>query len=250
MLKAILFDLDGTLLDNPMERFVSEYLRALAGWVAGHVPPARFVAELLAATTAMNRNDGSGPTNAETFAAAFYPALGVERETLEPILHRFYEEEFPKLRQTTRQRPEARRLVQWAFDLGLDVVIATNPLFPRSAIEQRIAWAGVPVEEFPYALVTTYENMHATKDHPAYFSEILTIIGRQPHECLMVGDDWGWDVRPAVELGMSAFWVSDGNAVPPSPALPLAGRGSLADLWRLVESGALNLRPAPGEEQP
>jgi FMN phosphatase YigB (HAD superfamily) len=245
MLKAILFDLDGTLLDNPMQQFVPAYLESLASFVAPHLPPDRFVRQLLAATAAMNANDGSGPTNEEVFAAAFYPGLGVERGVLEPLLGRFYTEEFPKLRRLTRAKGEARALVQWAFQLGLDVVIATNPLFPRTAIEQRIAWAGVSVDEFPYTLVTTYENMHATKDHPAYYAEILHRLARSPEECLMVGDDWGWDIRPTVELGMNAFWVVDGAAVPPSPALPLAGRGSLAELWRLVQAGNLPIRSAP-----
>ncbi len=244
MLKAILFDLDGTLLDNPMHEFVPAYLELLAAFVADRLPPDRFVRELLAATAAMNANDGSGPTNEEVFAAAFYPALGLEREAFQPVWERFYDEEFPKLRRLTRTRAEARLLVTWAFELGLDVVIATNPLFPRPAIEQRIAWAGVSVEEFPYALVTTCENMHATKDHPAYYAEILHRLGRSPQECLMVGDDWGWDIRPTVELGMNAFWVVDGAAVPPSPALPLAGRGSLADLWRRVQAGDLPIRSA------
>ncbi len=241
MLRAVLFDLDGTLLTNPMERFIPEYVRALAEYLVELVPADRLVPELLAATRAMAANDGSGPTNEETFAAAFYPALGIDRERLEPVLGRFYEEEFPKLRRLTRQRPEARALVDWAFALGLDVVIATNPLFPRTAIYQRLVWAGVPVEQFPYTLVTTYEIMHATKDHPAYYREILERLGRPAEACLMVGDDWGWDIRPTVELGMHAFWITDDHEAAPSPALPLVGRGSLPVLWQRIRAGELAL---------
>jgi len=237
MLKAILFDLDGTLLDNPMERFVPAYLEGLAHFAADHVPPDRLIRELARATNAMDANEGNGPTNAETFASVFYPALGVDQEVLRPVFERFYAEEFPKLAALTRPAPEARPLVSWAFTAGFDVVIATNPLFPRTAIEQRLAWAGVGVEEFRYSLVTTYEIMHATKEHPAYYREILERINRRPEECLMIGDDWAWDIRPTVELGMLAWWAVDVGQERPLPALPLLGQGTIGDLWYAISTG-------------
>ncbi len=231
MLKALLLDLDGTLLENAMEVFVPAYLNALGTFLAGYVPPERLVPELLRATAAMDANDGTGPTNEEAFAAAFYPALGWERALLEPHIRRFYAEEFPKLRSLTRPAPEARALVGWAFGRGLQVAIATNPLFPRTAIEQRLQWAGVGADDFPYALVTTYETMHASKQHPAYYIEILGRLEREPGECLMVGDDWGWDVLPTTRLGLSAWWIAGPGEERPSEPASLLGQGSLAALW-------------------
>jgi FMN phosphatase YigB (HAD superfamily) len=239
MLRAILLDLDGTLLANPMGTFIPAYLQALGRYLAAQVEPERLVAELLRATRAMEANDGTGATNEETFAAMFFPALGGERQALEPVFARFYAEEFPRLQGLTSPVAAARPLVHWAFERELQVVIATNPLFPRTAIEQRLAWAGVSVEEFPYALVTTYEEMHATKSHPAYYREILARLGRTPEECLMAGDDWEWDVRPAVELGFHAWWVAAPDAKRPGEDLPLLGQGSLASLLALATSGHL-----------
>jgi len=233
MLKAILFDLDDTLLGNSMDAFILAYFQALTQHVARLIPPERLISELLRATRAMETNDGSGPTNEETFAAAFYPALGYEPAALRPIFDQFYAEEFPKLRGLTQRRPEARPLVAWAFERGLQVAIATNPLFPRSPIEQRLEWAGVPVAEFEYALVTTYEDMHATKAHPAYYREILARLGREPEECLMVGDDWKRDIVPAIAVGIPAYWVVEPGTVQPED-VPLAGRGRLGDLWEWV----------------
>ena len=229
MLKALLLDLDGTLLDNPMDEFVPAYLRALSGYLAAYVSRDRFVAELLRATRAMDLNDGCGPTNAEAFAAAFYPAVGVPRETLEPVLERFYEKAFPALHSTTRPVAGTRALLDLACMRGWRIVIATNPLFPRTAIEQRLAWAGAPVDEHAYALVTSYEDMHATKSHPAYYREILARLELAPHECLMAGDDWGWDIVPPVRLGLAAWWIASPDAAKPD-AVALAGQGSLADL--------------------
>jgi FMN phosphatase YigB (HAD superfamily) len=243
MLEALLLDLDGTLLDNPMDAFVPAYLGALAAHVAGLVAPDRFTAELLRATSAMDANDGTGPTNAETFAAAFYPALGIPRRTLEPVLERFYAEVFPGLRATTRPNPATRDVLDLARARGWQVVIATNPLFPRTAIEQRLAWAGAEAAAHDFALVTSYEDMHATKSHPAYYREILARIGRSPAECLMAGDDWGWDIVPTTRMGMAAWWVAAPDAPPPD-VTPLAGQGPLATLAAWLRG--VPYRAAPG----
>ncbi len=235
-LKALLLDLDDTLLGNSMAEFGPVYFRALTAYVAHEVPPERLLSALLAGTRAMDANDGHGPTNEEAFAAVFYPALGRSREELEPLFWRFYREEFPRLRHLTQRREEARPLVEWALANGLQVVIATHPLFPRVAIEERLAWAGVPVREFAYALVTSYEVMHATKASPAYYDEIAALLGRQPAECLMAGDDWQMDIAPAAQAGMRVYWVAPAHATPPTPGIALAGRGSLTDLLAYLQA--------------
>jgi FMN phosphatase YigB (HAD superfamily) len=120
------------------------------------------------------------------------------------------------------------------------VAIATNPMFPRIAVEERLAWAGVPVEQFDYALVTTYENMHATKSHLAYYREILEKLGRRSGECLMVGDNWKMDIVPASAVGLQAYWVTEESKLP-SPSTSLVGRGTLADLWAEVQAQGWSL---------
>ena len=236
MLKAILFDLDDTLLGNSIDAFLAAYFQAIARYVADLFPPDHFVAELMRGAQAMETNDGSGPTNEEAFAATFYPALGSEQATLEPVLQRFYTEAYPRLRAMTRQRPEARSLMAWAFEQNLQVAIATDPLFPRLAIEQRLDWAGVPVTDFSYALVTAYETMHATKARPAYYEEILTRLRRRADECLMVGDDWERDVEPASAAGIPVYWVAQPDRVPPRHDVHLAGQGTLADLCAWIQA--------------
>ncbi len=240
MLKAILFDLDNTLLGNSMEAFIPAYFQALTRHAAHLIPPDRLIPELLRATQAMEANDGHGLTNEETFAAVFYPALGYEPGELKPLFEQFYAQEFPKLRPLTRTLPEARPLVEWAFERGLQVAIATNPLFPRMAIEQRLEWAGVPVTEFDYALVTSYEIMHATKAHPAYYRETCARLCRQPGECLMVGDDWERDIAPAASVGIPAYWIAEPGEAPPADDVTPVGQGTLTDLWKMVKSEGLS----------
>jgi FMN phosphatase YigB (HAD superfamily) len=241
-LKALLLDLDDTLIDNPMDAFIPAYFKALEGFVADVVSPERFITELLAATRAMNRNDGSGPSNAEVFAAAFYPALGVERAEFEPVLERFYREAFPSLAPLVGSRAAAPRIVDWAFERGLQVAIATNPLFPRTAIEQRMAWGGVGVDRYPYDLVTSYENCHATKSDPAYYREIVGTLGRRPEECLMVGDNWDWDIACAAEAGIPGYWIAADGVEVPSPRVDVVGRGDLDSFLAAVGDGSLEAR--------
>jgi len=230
-IKAILFDLDGTLLDNDMDVFLPHYLKLLSARVAHVLPPEEFVACLMQASDRMATNDG-GATNEEVFAEAFYPLAGRSREEIEPVFAAFYAEDFPKLRQHTRPRPAARQIVQQAFDLGYKVVVATNPFFPATAVEQRLEWAGVA--DFPYALVTSYENSRAAKPNLLYFEQILEHIGQPPEASLVVGDE-DMDMV-AAHLGCPTFLV-------PGPRTELAAttpqptyRGTLADLGILLFS--------------
>jgi FMN phosphatase YigB (HAD superfamily) len=246
MFKAILFDLDDTLLANSIATFIPAYFEALGKYMAHLIPPERLVSEIMRATKAMEENDGTGPTNEEAFAAVFYPAVGYEREELEPVFVRFYIEEFPKLRALTHPIADARLLVEWAFERSLQVAIATNPVFPHIAIEQRLAWANVPVAEFAYTLVTSFENMHATKANPAYYQEIVAKLDCEPKECLMVGDDWQRDMMPAATAGIPIYWITKPDdtllPIPPMKEMKgsvLIGQGTLESLWDWIGRGGL-----------
>ncbi len=238
-LQALLLDLDDTLIDNPVRTFIPAYFEALKAFVADTVDPDRFIAELLAATRAMDRGDGTGRTNEEVFAAAFYPALGVPRPVLEPLLGRFYREAYPSLKAMIGPRPAAPKIVEWAVRRGLQVVIATNPLFPRTAIEQRMQWGGVGVDRFDYDLVTAYENCRATKSHEAYYRDIVAFLGRRPEECLMVGDNWDWDIACAGRVGIRGFWIAAADARPGSSEVEVVGQGSLETFLSAAEDGDL-----------
>lgn len=241
MFRAVLFDLDDTLLGNSMEEFLPVYFGALTRYLEHLIPPERLMAQLMRGTEAMDAHANAELTNEEAFAAAFYPAVEQDRSVVELAFERFYADEFPKLQPLTCARPEARLLVERALDEGLQVVVATNPMFPRVAVEHRLSWAGVPTDEFNYALVTTYENMHATKSHPAYYREILSRIERRADECLMVGDNWELDVVPASAVGMDVYWITDRDrpsAAGVEPAVrgvgQLVGHGPLAGLLAAV----------------
>ena len=230
---AILFDLDDTLLVNPMDSFIPAYFQALTAFMADELEPRRLIDQLLRATRAMDEDGDPGRTNEQAFAAVFFAGLGRGRSELEPLFERFYREAFSSLRGITRPIPEALKAVRWARGSGRQVVIATNPMFPRTAIVQRMEWAGLRLDELPVDLVTSYENMHATKVRPDYYTEIADRIGRSPGECVMVGDNWRWDVHNAVAAGMAAWWIA-GSATPlPIRRCRCWGSGHSPTSWRL-----------------
>jgi HAD superfamily hydrolase (TIGR01549 family) len=230
-IKAILFDLDGTLLDSDMQVFLPQYLQQIAARVAHLIQPKEFIAYLLAATQAMVDNDGRA-TNAQVFEEAFYPQVGRSQAELEPIFMDFYKRDYPALQRLTAAKPDARPTVQLAFDLGYEVVIATNPLFPEIATRQRMAWAGV--DGFPYRRVTTYENSRFAKPNPRYFAEILAEIGCAPAAALVVGDE-AMDMVAAT-IGCTTFLVPSAatklNGNVPEPAY----RGTLTDVAALLRA--------------
>lgn len=228
-IKAILFDLDDTLLVNPMDTFVPAYLHALTAFMADRLAPERLTASLLQAIRVMDRDTDWSRTNADVFFGAFLSDLGLRRQEVEPAFDRFYAEAFPRLREFTMPNPDGPRAVAWAQRSGLQVVVATNPMFPETAIRQRLEWAGLPPDEVGFDLVTTLENSHSTKAHPEYYREIGRQLGRTPGECAMVGDNWRWDVVHAVRAGMSAFWIADPSEFRPDGAVPVLGQGTLGD---------------------
>lgn len=237
-IRALLLDLDDTLLGNNTHTFMEHYFALLSDYARPILDSDTFLPSLIQSTQAAIQNTDPALSNADVFWANFERLTGGQRSELDPFFRRFYEMEFPRLRVSTTPRPAAVELIRAAFDRGYAVVIATNPLFPQTAIEQRLDWAGVPVSNFPYALVTSYENMHATKPQPAYYREILDIIGCVPAESLMAGDDWKNDIAPAAAVGIKTFWVTNGDSRPPEPGT-IRGMGTLDDLTRLVVSGEI-----------
>lgn len=237
MIQAVLFDLDNTLLTNPLEQSLPAYFAALSARLAPLVPPDRLVPELMRCTRLMLENTDPTRTLKEVFWAALLPALEVPEAELLPLVEAFYAEDYGKLSRYAEPRPAAPRAVRAAFRAGGDVVIATNPLFPASAIRQRLAWAGVPADEYPYALVTSYEVMHAGKPRPEYYREIVTHLKRRPEECLMVGDDLERDMV-ARSFGLRTYWITDG-LVGPAPDAPADAWGTLADFADWAEADGL-----------
>ncbi|RJR20810.1 MAG: HAD family hydrolase [Desulfobacteraceae bacterium] len=239
MYNTLLFDLDGTLLDIDMDIFLPRYFQVLTRRFSYLISPEEFVRHLLHSTRLMIMNKDPQKTNEEVFMEDFIPRLGLPREELQPILTDIYTNDFGHLGKYTRRKPLARTIMNLSYKKGLELIIATNPVFPRLAIEHRLRWSGL--EDLPYRLVTTYENMHFCKPHREYYEEVLSVAGRKPGECLMIGNDAREDLAAAA-VGIKTFLVRDHilNDNKEGPFTP-DYEGYLADVYRFIEQWPQNL---------
>lgn len=237
MFEAILFDLDDTLLGNNTDSFIQYYFKLLGQYARQFMEPRQFLQEMLICTREMMVSTDTAVPNHDVFWRAFEGRTGLLATDLEPYFEQFYLHEFPKIAHVTERRPEAAELIQACVEQELKVVVATNPVFPRTAVLERMVWAGIPADAFPFELITTYENMHTTKPHAAYYQEILSRIECAPEQAVMVGDDWQNDIEPAAKLGIKTFWISNGRDLPPENMAD--GVGSLADFYQLLQDGWL-----------
>ncbi|MBN1314682.1 MAG: HAD family hydrolase [Anaerolineales bacterium] len=234
-LQAILLDLDDTLLGNNMDIFLKAYLKLLAAHTADYYDPKLLVKHLMAATDVMVSNTNRSVSNEDAFWQEFSVLTGFDRKKMIPFFHRFYQTRFNEIQPLTQFKPQARQLIEWAFEQELQVVIATNPLFPMIAVEQRLAWAGIGIDTFEYTLVTCYENMHSAKPHAEYYREILEKLACKPSRALMVGDDWERDIIPASKVGINTYWIAQSDSAIPDNHVPLNGQGSLNDLFAWLQ---------------
>lgn len=205
-IKAVLFDLDGTLLPMDQDLFIKAYLGGLVSVLAPRgYDPKMIAGALMKSTDAMIANDGS-KTNEEVFWDSFSAILGDSVRGEEDNLRAFYEGDFQKIKGVCGYNPEAKALVETLKAKGVKIILATNPLFPAIATESRIRWAGLSPEDF--ALYTTYESSRYCKPNTKYYEAILSQLGLSAEECVMVGNDTGDDMV-AKELGMGVFLLTD-----------------------------------------
>lgn len=232
MKKAILFDLDGTLLPMVQEEFTNGYFKLLAAKMAPYgYEPQSLVEALWKGVGAMVQNDGA-QNNADRFWEVFNAKLGKNCRADEPIFDSFYREEFRQAIQFTQPTPLSVRLVQAAREKAERVILATNPLFPLCGQETRLGFVGLRAADFDW--VTDYETSHFCKPNPAYYREILSRFDLSAKDCLMIGNDMEEDMMPATGLGMEAFLVTD-CLINPKEREIFTPSGTLADALAFLQ---------------
>lgn len=230
---TLLLDLDGTLLDIEVSFFLGPLVEAIHHFFKDVLDIDRFREGLFGGTEAIMvnpRNDGE--TNMDGFNLAFAYITGMETPDIEKRFRQFYSDVFPTLSRYAKPVSGAAQFVSKAAAKGYTLCLATNPIFPLTAVTERLRWSGVDPEHFCF--IPGLENMSTCKPRIDYFIELACILNADPSECLMVGNDMEQDL-PASKLGMGTFLV-EGRVVDrgQTDLIPDA-RGSLGDLGKMLE---------------
>lgn len=232
-MNTILFDLDGTLLPMDQNAFVESYFKGLSMKASElGVSSDTLLQGVWAGTKAMLVNDGKA-SNEQVFWDTFASLLGESVRESEPVFAHFYQNEFHQTKKVTQPRAEVATLVRMLKEKGYQLILATNPLFPRVATQARLGWAGLASEDFMW--ITTYENSSFAKPNLAYYEEILHQNGLSAKQCMMIGNDVLEDMV-AGELGMKTYLVTDCMIEADGVDHSLYHQGTFADLLAFADS--------------
>lgn len=205
MIKAILFDLDGTLSLMDQDEFTSAYMKKLISYMAkyGYKPE-----ELIKATWkgvgAMAKNDGSR-INMEAFWDNLSSVLGDRALSDREKFDSFYLTGFKTLEEYCPKNPRTQDVIRTLKSRGYRLIIASNPIFPETAHRTRIEWTGASPDDFEY--ISAYENSSYCKPNPMYYTEIIEKCGLSPDECIMVGNNVKEDMA-AEKAGIRSFLLT------------------------------------------
>lgn len=190
--KAVLFDLDGTLIHS-LPDLVAAVNRLLAG--EGRAP---LEAEAVKAMV----GDGADALVERAFAASG----GLPGPDVTPFLKRFLADYEPRSAETTLPWPGVRETLAELKEKGLALAVCTNK--PSKATAEVLA--SLDLADF-FDHVVGADDTPALKPDPAHITVILEYLGVSAAEAVMVGDSRN-DVLAARRAGVRSIVLSFGYA--------------------------------------
>ena len=208
-LKAVLFDLDNTLILFDESEYFRRYVELTSRVFSDLIPMEEFHSKLMNSTQSLIENKGR-MSNADFFQEAFQREFGDKREAIWSRFQEFYSGPFDELREIVSVPPGIPDIVLRLKEMGKRLVAASNPFLPLEIQVKRLNWAGLAGDVFD--LITHMENMSYCKPQLEYFLQICDSVDARPEDCLMVGNDPVNDMI-AKKTGMLTFLTTDSGDV-------------------------------------
>jgi membrane protein len=216
MLKAILFDIDGTLVDsNDLHVLAWEEAFAEAGYTFDR--------------KALHEQIGKG---ADNYVPALLPEVSDEEaERLGDAHGRIYKDKYLA---TVKPFPGARELMQRCKDAGHKVVLASSAAGPELEHYLELLDAADMVDGH-----TSADDVGCSKPCPDIFDTARQKIGVAPEEGLVIGDT-PYDIEAAAKAGMKAIAVRSGKFPDESLAEAIAIYDDVATLLARFDASPLS----------
>ncbi|MBN2136036.1 MAG: HAD family hydrolase [Acidobacteria bacterium] len=203
-LNTILIDLDATLITLDWRKNMHKYYRKLKEILHDlDLKSSYFFDVKWAANKTMN-DETDDMINIEKYFSYLNKKTDIEDKKNREFYFRFYDEMFADFRGDVREVEGSHDLIAAAKSKGFKIILATNPLFPLSAVSERLRWGNLDPEDFNF--ITHMQNFHHCKPSPKYFAEIMKTQKVDPVKALMVGDDYKYDIIPSKKMGFHTWW--------------------------------------------
>ena len=219
-MNTILFDLDGTLLNIDANEFMKVYMEKLYPRLSSIFTMDDFYNYMNSSIIAAIKSEDDKKTNEEIFIETFREMSGKDMKEIYAHINAFYDNEYTKIEGMYSRSKYMIKAVELLKKKKYNLVVATNPLFPENAVNQRIKWAGLDPNDF--VLITSIEKMSFCKPNPKYYSQILNMISKDAKDCIMVGNDVQEDLI-ASSVGIKTYLVED-NIINRLDEKPLANK--------------------------
>ena len=231
-IRAVLFDLDGTLLQVRMEEFIPRYVGGLAERFRDLVSPKTFSRTFLNGIRELIQGPADGTTNEARLLTSLERKLSISATDFRLRLNDYRDQGVDELARLVTEIPHAVEAVDHCRRQGQTLVLATNPVFPLFMIDARRRWSGL--DEISFDHVSSYENSRFCKPSISYFEEIAETIGVPAAECLMIGNDSSHDLA-ATGAGMTTYLVDTYLVERPGRRWPSDYRGNHSELLSFLQ---------------
>lgn len=210
MLKAVFFDLDGTLLPLDEEKFMKLYFDNLYESVKNlEYKKEELIKTIWDGTARMYQNNGS-KTNEMIFWDEFSNHYGKDKLKDQKYFDEFYDSNFKNTIYACKENNLAKAIIDFVHKTSLKCILSTNPIFPKKATLTRMGFVNLKEEDFDF--ITTYENFSYCKPNPKYFLELLKIFNLKEDEVIIFGNNDVEDYLCAKNANIKCYLVK-GNLI-------------------------------------
>ncbi|MCD6105477.1 MAG: HAD hydrolase-like protein [Thermosipho sp. (in: Bacteria)] len=186
----IFLDYDGTLVEERSEEFYKLYFKLLSK--KSKLPFEKIYNLVMESVNETLENDDENITLFEKFLEIISHKSSIGKNYWLEFFIDFYQNEFNEIKKVTIPKDNIIKKIK---KTDHQLIFASNPLFPKIAVEKRISFAGLSPNNFIY--ISHMENSHFAKPNPKFFKEILNSLNLDPKNCVMIGDS---DFDKASEL--------------------------------------------------